>query len=193
MEVLIGDWSHGTLFGRPPVGKGVIKVTDKDARLVGKYFLDTFEGREQFATVKNVGGKQQWSYGYNVKEAGELTEELRQRGVRRVIKKSEVLEISPVLRGAGIRTRTVLAKVKGTETPPEPTAEELAAKKLADEAAEKVASDKAAADAAAAAEKAAQEKSEADRAAAELKVRTEEAAEDFRRIQRTHARLGLTR
>jgi len=109
-EVLIGSWGHGTVFGEPPVGKGVIKVTKKDARLVGNYFLDTAAGLEQFTTVKNVGGQQEWSYSFEIKATGEVTEELRQRGVRRVLSKLLVHEVSPVMRGAGIDTRTVTAK-----------------------------------------------------------------------------------
>jgi hypothetical protein len=109
-EVLIGSWGHGTVFGEPPVGKGVIKVTKKDARMVGQYFLDTVAGREQFTTVKNVGPSQEWSYSFEVKATGEVTEELRQRGVRRVLSKLLVHEVSPVMRGAGIDTRTVTAK-----------------------------------------------------------------------------------
>lgn len=109
-EVLIGSWGHATVFGEPPVGKGVIKVTKKDARLVGNYFLDTVAGKEQFTTVKNVGGKQEWSYSFEIKSTGEVTEELRQRGVQRVLSKLLVHEVSPVMRGAGIDTRTVTAK-----------------------------------------------------------------------------------
>lgn len=109
-EVLIGSWGHATVFGEPPVGKGVIKVTKKDARLVGTYFLDTVAGKEQFTTVKNVGAQQEWSYSFEIKSTGEVTEELRQRGVQRVLAKMLVHEVSPVMRGAGIDTRTVGAK-----------------------------------------------------------------------------------
>ena len=187
-DVLIGSWSHGTVFGDPPVGLGTISETEKDARLVGQYFLDTFEGKEQFTTVKRVGPRQQWSYSYEVLETGEITEELRQAGVTRVIKKAEVFEISPVMRGAGVRTRTVVAKNKPSDPPPvdppapDPpaaTAEEIAAKAVEDEIAakQKIADDASAL--------------ERERAEAELKARTAAAVEEFHRIQRTHKRLGL--
>ncbi len=121
-DVLIGAYGHRTWFGEPPVGKGVIKASETDARLVGQFFLDTFEGREHFAVIKNLGAKQQWSYGYDVKETGELTDELEQKGVRRVLKKLFVHEISPVLVGAGIGTRTVAAKAAPRALPLAPDA-----------------------------------------------------------------------
>lgn len=123
-EVLIGAWAHSSVYGTPPVGKGTIRTTEKDARLEGQYFLDTFEGKEQFTTVKNVGPKQEWSYSYYVLETGEITEKMQQMGVQRVLKKVEVLEISPCMRGAGIRTRTVTAKTAPVPTPPDPAIEE---------------------------------------------------------------------
>ena len=141
-EVLIGAWGHATVFGEPPVGKGVIKVTKKDARLVGQYFLDTQAGAEQFKTVRNVGPKQEWSYSFEVKGTGEVTDEMHQRGVRRVLSKMLVHEVSPVMRGAGINTRTVSAKCAACghdagnlaqddqpATPPAPKAEEKPAEK----------------------------------------------------------------
>ena len=109
-EVLIGAYGHRTWFGEPPVGKGVIESSEQDARLVGQFFLDSCAGKELFTVVKNLGPKQQWSYGYDVKETGEVTPELEQKGVRRVLKKVLVHEVSPVLVGAGSGTRTVATK-----------------------------------------------------------------------------------
>jgi hypothetical protein len=198
VDVLIGSWGHGTVFGDPPVGLGTISETAKDARLIGQYFLDTFEGKEQFTTVKKVGPRQEWSYSYEVLETGEITEELREKGVRRVIKKAEVFEISPVMRGAGIRTRTVVAKRKAADPPvvdppvadpPAQTAEET----VATAADAQAAADQATREQKAVDDAAALERANAERATAELKARTEEAVEEFRRIQRTHQRLGLTK
>jgi phage head maturation protease len=63
--------------------------------------LDTFK------TIKGTGELQEWSYGFNVLETGEVTEAMRQAGVWRVIKKSEVYEVCPVMLGAGVGTETV--------------------------------------------------------------------------------------
>jgi len=112
-EVLISAYGHRTWAGEPPVGKGVIRTTAKDARLVGRFFLDTRAGHDHFVVMRDLGAMQQWSYGYDVEEKGELTPELEQRGVRRVLKKLLVHEISPVLVAAGIGTRTVATKCSG--------------------------------------------------------------------------------
>ena len=182
VDVLIGSWGHGTVFGDPPVGLGTISETEKDARLIGQYFLDTFEGKEQFTTVKKVGPRQEWSYSYEVLETGEITEDLRQAGVRRVIKKAEVFEISPVMRGAGIRTRTVVAKQKAADAPAE-TAEEIAAKA----AEQKAVDEQKTSDDAAAIARADEERI----AAVEQKERTKIAVEEFHRVRRTLERLKL--
>ena len=116
--VLISGYGHSSWAGQLPVGKGTIKTTAKDARLVGKFFLDTQGGRDTFAVVRELGPRQQWSYGFDVKETGELTDELRQRGVRRVLKSLLVHEVSPVLLGAGVDTRTISAKCSGCGAAP---------------------------------------------------------------------------
>lgn len=109
-SVRISAYGHESWFGQLPVGKGVLKATEQDARVVGAFFLETTHGRETFATIKAMGELQEWSYGFDVLERGELTEDLRQRGVWRVLKKLKVHEVSPVLVGAGIGTRTVTVK-----------------------------------------------------------------------------------
>src|SRR5207247_2620689 len=83
---------------------------EKDARLVGKFFLDTAAGRDHFTVMRELGAKQEWSYGFDVLEKGEMTPELEQLGVARVLKKLKVHEVSPVLLGAGVDTRTVATK-----------------------------------------------------------------------------------
>lgn len=109
-EVRLSAYGHESWFGQLPVGKGVLKTTDTDARFVGHFFLDTDHGQQTFKTVKAMGSLQEYSYGFDVLERGEVTEELRQRGVFRVLKKLKVHEVSPVLLGAGIDTRTVSVK-----------------------------------------------------------------------------------
>lgn len=111
-EVLISAYGHKTWWGEMPVGRGVIRVDAEKAvaMLDGGFFLDTVGGKETFSVVKATGDLQEWSFGFDVLETGELTEELRQRGVRRVIKKVLVYEVSPVMIGAGIDTETTSIK-----------------------------------------------------------------------------------
>lgn len=120
-KVLISAYGHRSWMGLKPVGRGVIRVEKDCAILDGQFWLDTIEGAETFKVVKNAAELQEWSYGFNVLETGELTEEMRQRGIRRVIKKVYVYEVSPVMVGAGIDTQTT--SVKGQRRPgaePEP-------------------------------------------------------------------------
>lgn len=90
-----------------PVGKGVIRAGEKEAVLQGQFFMSTAGGRETFETVKEMGDLQEWSYGYDVLDAdyGEF------EGKRvRFLRSLAVAEVSPVLMGAGVGTRTISAK-----------------------------------------------------------------------------------
>jgi hypothetical protein len=105
--VVISSYGHRTWDGELPVGLGTIRQTANEAILEGRFFLDTMAGRDTFTVVKQLGGLQEWSYGYNVtKESfGEFA------GQRvRFIEEVQVFEVSPVLRGAGVGTRTLAVK-----------------------------------------------------------------------------------
>lgn len=105
--VTISAYGHKTWEGALPVGKGVIRATDTEAILDGQFFLNTTAGRDTFETVKQLGDLQQWSYGFDTVEA--------ERGKHdgedvQFLKALDVHEVSPVLLGAGVATRTVAAK-----------------------------------------------------------------------------------
>lgn len=93
-----------------PVGRGTIRTSEKDARLLGQFFLATDAGREHFELIKAMGELQEWSYGFDVIDA-EMGEQDDQSV--RFLKKLKVHEVSPVLVGAGIDTRTVAVKGEG--------------------------------------------------------------------------------
>lgn len=94
-------WSHDW---RNPVGKGAIQVTNTAAIFNGEFFMDTKAGLEAFKTVKAMGDLQEWSWGFRVKDAS--WEMIDDTYIRR-IRKAEVYEVSPVLKGAGIGTFTL--------------------------------------------------------------------------------------
>lgn len=122
-KVAISAYGHASWGGAKPVGKGVIRVEKDRAVLDGQFFMDTIEGAETFKTIKNMGELQEYSYGFDVLDTDTVTEDMRKQGVRRVLKKLKVYEVSPVFRGAGIATQTLA--VKAVEpTPAEPTDEE---------------------------------------------------------------------
>lgn len=106
-EVLISSYGHTSWQGALPVGKGRIRSTKSEAILDGQFFMDTSHGRDTFAVVKALGGSQQWSYGFDTldSEPGKFDG----RDVK-MLKRLKVHEVSPVLIGAGVNTRTLAVK-----------------------------------------------------------------------------------
>lgn len=109
--VVISSYQHTSWGGSLPVGKGVIRATKSEAVLDGRFFLDTVAGRDTFTVVKALAesGLGEWSYGYDVLDAetGQFDGEDVQ-----FLKRLKVHEVSPVLVGAGVNTRTLAAKSK---------------------------------------------------------------------------------
>ena len=107
-KVLLGAYGHSS-FGRmgaptPPVGIGEIREEKGQGIFTGQFNLEMMAGKETFESVKMAGPLQQWSYGFQVlKESFDTV-----RGQRvRVLEKMKVHEVSPVMIGAGTRTRTL--------------------------------------------------------------------------------------
>lgn len=107
--VRIAQWGHN--WGALPVGKGVIHADDNRAWVDGAFFLDTTHGTDAYKTVKNLGELQEWSYGFDVKRRREG--EFNGQPVR-FLEEIEVFEVSPVMLGAGIGTRTDAIKSAST-------------------------------------------------------------------------------
>lgn len=106
-EVPISAYGHTSWQGALPVGKATIRQNAKQATIEGQFFMDTQHGADAFRTVKNLGSLGQWSYGYDPVEYsfGE------HQGERvRFLDKVKLHEVSPVLLGAGVGTRTLSAK-----------------------------------------------------------------------------------
>jgi HK97 family phage prohead protease len=106
-EVLISSYGHQSWQGALPVGKGVIRQTKSEAVCDGQFFMDTTHGRDTFAVVKALGGSQQWSYGFDVVDSEDGQFDGRKA---RFLKRLKVHEVSPVLMGAGVNTRTLAVK-----------------------------------------------------------------------------------
>ena len=106
--VRISAWGHN--WGALPVGKGVIHADDERAWVEGQFFLDTSHGKDTYLTVKALGELQEWSYGYDVTDAA--PGEFDGKDVQ-FLRGLVVHEVSPVLIGAGIDTRT--DRIKGAK------------------------------------------------------------------------------
>ncbi|PAZ15674.1 hypothetical protein CLM62_12825 [Streptomyces sp. SA15] len=107
--VRISAYGHKSWDGLLPVGKGVIRIKGKKAILEGQFFMNTTHGRDTFETVRELSeaGLQEWSYGFDINEFS-FGEEKGQQV--RYLDRVTVHEVSPVLLGAGIGTRTLSAK-----------------------------------------------------------------------------------
>lgn len=113
-KVAISAYGHKSWAGELPVGKGTITVHGNEAVFEGQFFMNTEAGRDTFETVKELAedGLGEWSYGFDIDEYafGEVD------GQRvRFLDKLTVHEVSPVLLGAGIGTRTLSAKGRRPE------------------------------------------------------------------------------
>jgi hypothetical protein len=117
-KVSMSAYGHSAVYGDRPAGKGTIHIEGNKAVFKGRVFLKTHDGRETFETLKEMGADQQWSWGFEVLGAEVPTEDEKKMGARRAITKTDTFEVSPVIRGAGIGTRT--RAVKSAEAPPPP-------------------------------------------------------------------------
>ena len=109
-EVQVSQFGQASWAGGLPVGKGVTREDGDEMLADLAFFMGTTHGRDHFETIKQLGKLGEWSFGFDIKEERAPTEEERQVGIVRVLKKLEVFEVSPVLRAAGIDTATLGAK-----------------------------------------------------------------------------------
>lgn len=107
-EVVISAYGHQSHWGSLPVGKGVIHTTKTEAVMKGQFFMDTTAGRETFTVVKELGGLGEWSY--SLHDVTSKSGELDGQRVNYLESIGLIKEVSPVLIGAGVNTRTLTAK-----------------------------------------------------------------------------------
>jgi hypothetical protein len=119
--VPMSSYGHTSWDGAPPTGKGVISERSDLGVFDGGFFMETDQGRNAYHTTKAMADLQEWSYGYAVLDGppgmfgGKRVRELR---------KLDVFEVSPVLRGAGVGTHTLAIK-SGAPGPDAPFATQL--------------------------------------------------------------------
>jgi HK97 family phage prohead protease len=103
-EVLMSAYNHASWGTAMPVGKGIVRVERDLAYFDFQLFLGTTAGRDTYELLKEGGHLMEWSYGFDVLESEEGTWD----GCRvRVLKRMDVHEVSPVLKGAGRDTQLV--------------------------------------------------------------------------------------
>lgn len=107
-RVQIAQWGHD--WGSLPYGTAELRAADGEQQAHGKFNLDTSHGRDAYYTVKAAQDIQEWSYGFNIVEAeyGQFDgQEVR------FLKRLDVAEISPVMRGAAGPGMTRVEDIKG--------------------------------------------------------------------------------
>lgn len=106
-EIVMSAYQHGSWEGALPVGKGIIREVNNEIVVEGEFNLNSETGKEHYETIKFMGGLQEYSYGFNPLEYefGEFEED-----EVRFLKRIDPHEFSPVLKGAGIGTRTMAIK-----------------------------------------------------------------------------------
>jgi hypothetical protein len=73
-------------------------------------FLATTDGRDTFECLKEMGSDQEWSFGFRILGAEVPSDDERKQGARRILTKLDAFEVSPVIVGAGVGTRTTAVK-----------------------------------------------------------------------------------
>ena len=106
----ISAYGHRSWMGALPAGKGIVRTTSTEAVLEGQFFMNTTHGRDTFEVVKQMGDLQEWSY--SVHPLKESFGEFEGQHVR-FLEQLGPGEVSPVLAGAGVGTRTLAVKSEG--------------------------------------------------------------------------------
>ncbi len=110
--VLVSAYQHGSWMGGLPVGKAIIKEIGRDVLAEGQFNLASANGREHYETIKFAPELQEWSYGFKALEF-DLDADWQGQKVARILRKVLPVEISPVMRGAGVDTATLAIKGEG--------------------------------------------------------------------------------
>jgi hypothetical protein len=124
-NVKLSGYNHDVIVGgAAPVGKGVVTEEGDHAIFRGKFFMSTERGREAFHTTKELGAEGEWSFGFpKAVKTGELSQEWKAKGAKRMIAGLTPIEASPVFVGAGWGTGTLLTKSAEPEAAAEPQAD----------------------------------------------------------------------
>jgi hypothetical protein len=110
----VSSFNHSSWNAPLPVGVATIHEEGKSIFASGRFNLATEAGREHHSTLKFAkehGVSTEWSYGY---QPTEFSFGLWENQQVRFLEKVDVFEISPVMKGAGIDTQTLLVKSSQT-------------------------------------------------------------------------------
>lgn len=115
-KVRISAFNHASWGPSLPVGKGTIREEGDEALFDGQFFLDTTVGKDTFTTVRELEDLGEWSFGFDLRNGATREGEHQGEDVRFIgplpdgTAGIDTHEVSPVLLGAGINTRTLAVK-----------------------------------------------------------------------------------
>jgi hypothetical protein len=114
-EFVVSAYGHKSWAGDLPVGQGTIRVTKSEAIADMQFFMDTTQGRDTFNAVAALAksGLGEWSYGFDILDAAPGVFDGKDVQFLNAVK---VHEVSPVLVGAGVNTRTLSVKSASTKS-----------------------------------------------------------------------------
>lgn len=112
--VVISVWNHGGMGSQQPAGVGTVGEEGNHIVLRGRLLLDTDAGRATWSLLKALGGAGEWSIGFLIRQSSPGTV----NGQRvRLIQRLDIMEVSPVVRGAAGPGRTGLLELHGAKDP----------------------------------------------------------------------------
>ncbi len=109
-RVAVSAYGHDAVWGNRPVGKGTLSTEGNKVLFDGRIFLNTTDGRDTFEVLKEMGADQEWSFGFRIMGEEVPADDEKKSGAWRILTKLDAFEVSPVLVGAGIGTRTLAVK-----------------------------------------------------------------------------------
>jgi HK97 family phage prohead protease len=105
-DVVVSAWNHGSFdrgIGGLPVGVGTVQERGKHGIFEGELLMETEAARDVCALLKKLGGRMQWSFGFEI-----IRQHHGRKDGRAVSYLDEIAinEVSPVLTAASLGTRT---------------------------------------------------------------------------------------
>lgn len=113
--VIMSAYNHQSWKGALPIGYGSITTTDTEAHFKGQFLMDTTHGVDAFRTVKALSGQDLQEWSYSLRDIKSSATVVKGKSARH-LDSFEVAEVSPVIKGASIGTRTIdIKSVEGKQ------------------------------------------------------------------------------
>jgi len=108
--VVVSAYGHGSWEGKLPIGKGTIREVGSEAIATLQFFMKTQHGADAFETVQQLSEDDLQEWSYSLHDVQSTRGQVGGKAVRILERIGLVKEVSPVLMGAGVATRTLATK-----------------------------------------------------------------------------------